>query len=148
MLIQMAPFFCKVLVRRFSAHIRIPHCFDPGLTVDVHVLQSADSISDWINTNMKDCDLSDEHNDKIDLTNRELYREIPVIGVDIEWLSRGTYQSKTSLIQIAHKNSVMLVQTKFLRDQLPLSLIQLLRSRSVLKVGVGIKDDYIKLGKE
>ena len=141
----------RILIRRFSMAdrvIQIPHCFELDTLVDVHVLRSNDSISNWVNTVFKDYDLSDEYNKRIDLTDRKVYENIPVVGVDIEWVTRGNYKSKTSLIQIAFENSVLIVQTKYLNNQLPLPLVQLLSSRSILKVGSGIVDDYIKLKKE
>ena len=128
--------------------IRIPHCFESDTLVDVHVLKNPDSVSNWINTVFKDYDLSDEYNKSIDLTDRKVYENIPVVGFDIEWVTRGSYTSKTSLIQLAFKNSVMIVQTRYLTKQLPLPLVQLLTSRSILKVGCGIANDYVKLDQE
>lgn len=153
----------RVISRRFSTKISMPHCFDDKKTIDVSICDSINLIDRWIHKNFKDCDLSGEPSDSnntisnstiVDWTHKKDHENMLVVGFDMEWvycqaLGPKPGVSKTCLIQLAYNNSVLLVQTKkSFPDILPPSLIQLLNSRSILKVGCGIAKDYVKLNKD
>ena len=67
-----------------------------------------------------------------------------VIGFDVEWKpaqANGQSRSKIALLQLATLSHVALIQVHKI-DSFPISLRELLRSKSVLKVGVNILNDF------
>jgi hypothetical protein len=70
-----------------------------------------------------------------------------VFGFDIEW--RVTYVAgqaprKTALLQLSDANTAYLFHIIHF-SEFPLSLIALINSKDILKVGVGIRNDMLKL---
>lgn len=77
----------------------------------------------------------------------EILRNEKVLGFDTETRPSFTKgESYTpSLLQLASRDSAFLFRLKFY--QFPEELVSLLENPEVLKVGIGIKDDLIGLGK-
>jgi ribonuclease D len=70
-----------------------------------------------------------------------------VLGLDIEYrpnMQKGGRTNRTSLIQLAAGDEVLLVQM-FALGSVPVGLASLLENASVLKTGVGIDGDVAKL---
>jgi ribonuclease D len=94
----------------------------------VIVPQTVDEIDAWIRENAKP-------------SGKKQY-----IGFDAEWrpaFRPGIY-NKISLIQCATEESAILIQLRQF-PTLPPSIIELLTSQNVIKVGVGICDDLVRL---
>ncbi|KAI8391730.1 ribonuclease H-like domain-containing protein [Radiomyces spectabilis] len=71
-------------------------------------------------------------------------------GFDMEWpptFVKGEKEKKTSLIQICSSNKIILLQIGRLKA-LPPVLCQFLADRSILKTGVGIRGDALKLHRD
>lgn len=84
---------------------------------------------------------------------RDLMRTDPsFVGFDCEWAQsygrpRGREQRKISLIQIATENMIILIRIKAIASKraIPPNLLSFLRSRAIIKCGVGIEGDAKKL---
>lgn len=111
----------------FSVEVhKVPHYSRrPAATVEVWAPQTNDQVSEWVNRYVVGEG-----------------RGVP-IGFDIEWRPefRTGQRNKVALVQIACGGSVMLVQLNRFRGALPPSLIDLICSPSIRKVGVGVLDD-------
>lgn len=105
---------------------------DSSKQINILVTNNDEDINNWIN-----CNISLEKN-------REAF------GFDIEWkpnFNAEKPESKTALIQIASKDSVLLAQV-FRKTKLPNKLLNILVDRKFIKVGVGIVEDLKKLSSE
>ena len=84
----------------------------------------------------------------------ELFEKASVVGFDMEWWFATTSAGKqrpTALVQLATEDHAVLIQlSEFMSDSssLPPALLQLMRSESVKKAGVGIDGDIKKLTRD
>eukprot|EP00483_Globobulimina_turgida_P012727 UN12750 len=69
------------------------------------------------------------------------------VGYDCEWKSTGRRQRerKVALIQIGYEKLIILIQIHLFRKSIPIELISFLKSVNIIKCGVGISGDAIKL---
>lgn len=78
-----------------------------------------------------------------------LNKNIGIIGLDIEWkpvFSKHARQSRTSVLQIAAKDEVLVISLlNMSTSDIPSTLKHVLESPSIQKIGVGIKDDADKM---
>ena len=106
--------------------VEMPNCKDGLPSLAVTVTCSAVEIDDWISAN--------------NILNA------PAVGFDIEW--KPQYQkgqtNKLALIQISIPTAALIIQTHYL-DYFPRLFIEVMNSKSVLKVGVGLYQDLLRL---
>ncbi|XP_054715998.1 exonuclease 3'-5' domain-containing protein 2-like [Uloborus diversus] len=77
----------------------------------------------------------------------ETFRESAVIGIDCEWVTENNRRIPISLLQLAtNYGYCVLIRLFHIPVWLtPPGLVDLLKDRNILKVGVGVKDDIDKL---
>lgn len=88
------------------------------------------------------CDFS-----KVEGTFHDLCRKSKVIGLDCEWITVDGKRRKVSLLQLAPSpRFCILFRLSFLENEdISSSLLSVLHDDRILKVGVGIRDDALKL---
>ncbi|KZT52968.1 ribonuclease H-like protein [Calocera cornea HHB12733] len=72
------------------------------------------------------------------------------VGFDTEWrpvFVKGAAQNRTALIQLADANTVLLIQIKVMK-YFPQKVEELFENPDIIKVGVGIRGDALKLHRE
>ena len=87
----------------------------------------------------------------IDGINELLSHKPQFVGYDCEWKAnrcKGQKQNKICLIQIGHKNLILLIRIHLFANNIPIQLISLLQSVDIIKCGVGIYGDVKKLKKD
>lgn len=130
--------------------------FEVLLTNDVK------SISEWIQFHVFSVLNQRKHeNDSDSLSHHDVlsnidYSPLP-LGFDIEWrtqFDKGIPQNKTSLVQLSTSSSSLIIQLTHMINRhseislvsmLPQEFIDLMKSKSIIKVGVGIANDLEKL---
>ncbi|CAO3678389.1 unnamed protein product [Umbelopsis vinacea] len=78
---------------------------------------------------------------------RKMVKEDQVFGLDLEWrptFIKGSKENKTALIQLCNAKSILLIQISRMAV-FPQELKGLLQSRKILKAGVNIRGDALKL---
>jgi len=78
---------------------------------------------------------------------KEMIKEGQVFGLDLEWrptFVKGSKENKTGLIQLCNSKSVLLIQISRMAV-FPYELKDMLQSRKILKAGVNIRGDALKL---
>ena len=68
-----------------------------------------------------------------------------VVGLDAEWSFTAQKQSRISLLQIATHDKVLIIRFTYKDKILPLNLIEMLKSSSIIKTGVEVKQDLMKI---
>ena len=106
------------------------------------------------NLTKKNCDkidvtLASNSNQIIVWLKKNIYEKKDImksVGLDVEWKpnKKDQINNKVALIQISTISSVLLIQTNKLKT-IPQPLFDLIVSKDILKVGVGILDDLTKL---
>ncbi|KAG2184303.1 hypothetical protein INT44_009318 [Umbelopsis vinacea] len=74
-------------------------------------------------------------------------REGQVFGLDLEWrptFIKGGKENKTALVQLCNSNSILIIQISRM-GVFPHELKGLLQNRNILKTGVNIRGDALKL---
>ena len=70
------------------------------------------------------------------------------VGFDCEWkpvYTSHTKRSKVALVQIATSSSVLIVKMLELLDPLPANLVTLISSQEIIKSGVSVYEDLVKM---
>jgi hypothetical protein len=119
----------------------IPSCITNGPDLDVLITHSNEDITKWLITNKIWC---------INNKNEKIIDDKVILGFDVEWrpsFNKGTKNNKVSLIQLCTMNSAILIQIMEL-NHIPKSLKEVMQSKNIIKVGVGILDDLDKLEKD
>eukprot|EP01084_Bolivina_argentea_P184939 318948_1 len=87
----------------------------------------------------------------IDLINELESYQPKIVGFDIEWSSKttnnNTNNNKVSLLQIGHKNIIILIRLNLIKN-IPGKLHDFLGNIKILKAGIGIYEDKNKLQKD
>lgn len=72
-----------------------------------------------------------------------------VLGMDCEWVTEGSVRKPIAILQLATSDDIcLLIRLNYLAGDLPSELKSVLENRSILKVGVAIKDDSNKLSRD
>jgi len=73
-----------------------------------------------------------------------------VVGIDLEWKtnSNSTTYNKVALIQIAKPDTVLLIPTNSLAYAVPKALHLLFQDPKIVKVGVGVEENLLKLWRD
>ena len=97
--------------------------------IDVTLASNASQIIVWLEKNI--------------YGKRDIFKSV---GLDVEWKpnKKNQINNKVALIQISTNSSVLLIQMNKLKT-IPQPLFDLIVSKDILKVGVGILDDLAKL---
>ncbi|KAI8580900.1 hypothetical protein K450DRAFT_235131 [Umbelopsis ramanniana AG] len=78
---------------------------------------------------------------------RKMIKEGQVFGLDLEWrptFIKGGKENKTALVQLCNSKSILIIQISRM-GVFPHELKSLLQNRNILKTGVNIKGDALKL---
>ncbi|KAI9283790.1 ribonuclease H-like domain-containing protein [Umbelopsis sp. AD052] len=78
---------------------------------------------------------------------RKMIKEGQVFGLDLEWrptFIKGGKENKTALVQLCNSNSILIIQISRM-GVFPHELKGLLQNRNILKTGVNIRGDALKL---
>jgi hypothetical protein len=113
---------------------RVISNFKPGAEpIEVLVARKEKDIAQWLRKNLPKCSRDPRNNQK-------------VVGFDVEWRPNFLQksQNKISLVQVATPTSALLIQMKFVQKPPP-SLVEIVSSKEIMKVGVGILEDLQKL---
>ncbi|KAK6180942.1 hypothetical protein SNE40_008903 [Patella caerulea] len=82
-------------------------------------------------------------------TINKLTNTVKILGLDCEWLpyAEGETESRVALLQLATYDGlcVLVRLCQMSHDDLPKSLLEILANKSIIKVGVAVKDDGDKL---
>eukprot|EP00596_Hydrurales_sp_CCMP1899_P006201 CAMPEP_0119039930 /NCGR_PEP_ID=MMETSP1177-20130426/9710_1 /TAXON_ID=2985 /ORGANISM="Ochromonas sp, Strain CCMP1899" /LENGTH=221 /DNA_ID=CAMNT_0007004473 /DNA_START=328 /DNA_END=990 /DNA_ORIENTATION=+ len=158
------------LKRLYSSKRTIKNCKPGGLpNIDVVIARSDKDIQLWLDKitskiekqNAKDGTKkivkntqNDTHfsKEKSDNENSKIENIKFVIGLDVEWRPdfQGGGGNKVALVQLSTQTSAILIQMKYIDHyvQSLSTLRKILLSEDIIKVGVGIVEDLIRLEKD
>ncbi|CAO3659910.1 unnamed protein product [Umbelopsis ramanniana] len=112
-------------------------------TVFLESINNLDVI-DYSETHKLFCTKSPTHTNTII---RKMVKEGKVFGLDLEWrptFIKGGKENKTALVQLCNSTSILIIQISRM-GVFPHELKGLLQNRDILKTGVNIKGDALKL---
>lgn len=141
-----APLLRAVIARPYVIHI--PNCYNEQLlpltaswkrTIPVTVAKTSSETEQWLS----------EHIPQYSRTSSTSSQILSSIGFDLEWKPSFTsnQHNKAALIQLATTEAILIIQIQNL-PSIPQLLKELFMNRHILKVGVGVHDDLVRLHKD
>jgi hypothetical protein len=123
----------RFLLHSSVRRVTIPHYKPKAAPIEVVITRRDAQIRKWLDENLPK-------------TSRDPKSLQKVVGFDVEW--KPSYfkgiQNKISLVQLATPQSALLIQMKYV-EEIPLSLVEVVSSKDIMKVGVGILEDLQRL---